>query len=191
MNSDKLSSQTDSDRVSKRWMIEAARDNSPALIEMVKDHPHLASQKDPFTGFTALHWAAKHGNQTMVNVLVESYDVDVNQKSHGGYTALHLAQHYQHTKMCTILVDEFNADANVRDNYGRKPHHYIGKEVQFTKQQYQKREKKLRFVLPHSPKTKTFIPPRLPNPDCSPGLSPNRFSRQSSVPAKYVSSANL
>ena len=132
-------------RVLKRWMIEAAKDNSQKMIEMLKDHPYLAKEKDPFSGFTALHWAAKHGNTEMVKRLIANNKVNANEKTHGGYTALHLAYKYRQLNVSNLLVNELNVNINIRDNYGRKANYYTIKPNPFYKQQYIKQGKKVRL----------------------------------------------
>ena len=47
--------------------------------------------RDPATGYTGLHWAAKHGNTDIVKLLAGTYELDINVKTRGGYTPLHLA----------------------------------------------------------------------------------------------------
>ena len=85
----------------------------------------LAKSKDFITGYTALHWAAKHGNLDLVKLLAGNYQVDVNVKSHGGYTPLHLACQFGHQEVFDILVKAYGADPNTRDNAGKKPRQYM------------------------------------------------------------------
>lgn len=113
------------DHVSKQWMVSAAKCDYLSLVKMLRDDPRLAKSKDFITGYTALHWAAKHGNLDLVKLLAGNYQVDVNVKSHGGYTPLHLACQFGHQEVFDILVKAYGADPNTRDNAGKKPRQYM------------------------------------------------------------------
>lgn len=113
------------DQTAKQWMVKAAQGDYHSLAKMLQDDPRLAKHKDFVSGYTALHWAAKHGNLDMVKLLAGSYSVQVNQKSHGGYTPLHLACQFGHQEVFDILVKAYGADPHLRDNSGRKPRQYM------------------------------------------------------------------
>ena len=113
------------DHVSKQWMVHAAKCDYIGLVKMLRDDPRLAKSKDFTSGYTALHWAAKHGNLDLVKLLAGNYQVDVNIKSHGGYTPLHLACQFGHQEVFDTLVKAYGADANARDNAGKKPRQYM------------------------------------------------------------------
>ena len=85
----------------------------------------LVNFKDFINGYTALHWAAKHGNIEIIKLLAGKHQADVNIKSHGGYTALHIACQQGHHDIFDILVEKFEADQNIRDNAGKKPRQYL------------------------------------------------------------------
>ena len=112
------------DSTAKEWILRCIQNDTIALIEMLKFYPEIVAQIDPISGFTGLHWAAKHGNLKMVNTLGRSNLVNVNQKSKGGYTPLHIAQQYGNLQAVDALVNKYKADTNVRDNYGFKHHQY-------------------------------------------------------------------
>ena len=44
----------------------------------------LVNFKDFINGYTALHWAAKHGNIEIIKLLAGKHQADVNIKSYGG-----------------------------------------------------------------------------------------------------------
>ena len=112
------------DTIYKRWMAKAAENDETAILQMLKDNPELVEQRDFTSGYNVLHWASKHGNTRLVEILISKYKADVNQKTHGGYTPLHIARQFGHDKLFDILIDKFEADFTIRDNYGRKPHQY-------------------------------------------------------------------
>ncbi|XP_051914616.1 ankyrin repeat domain-containing protein SOWAHC [Hippocampus zosterae] len=68
------------DPLEKEWIYFAAGARVPDLCQLLRQDPSLANKKD-FTSFTALHWAAKHGNEDMAT-LIANAGADVNTKSH-------------------------------------------------------------------------------------------------------------
>ncbi|XP_018615922.1 ankyrin repeat domain-containing protein SOWAHB isoform X2 [Scleropages formosus] len=107
----------------KEWMHSAACGQLDHLSHLLQQDPSLASKKD-FTSFTALHWAAKHGRDDMVALMVKS-GVDVNMKAHGGYTPLHIAALHGHHRIIDLLVGTYGAKKNVRDYSGHLAHQYL------------------------------------------------------------------
>ena len=71
---------------------------------MLMENPKLSRHKDFTTGYTGLHWAAKHNNLDMVKLLAGTYQANVNAKSHGGYTPLHIAAQHNHQEVFDLLV---------------------------------------------------------------------------------------
>ena len=51
-------------------MVAAAKCDYTTLFKMLRDDPRLAKAKDFTSGYTALHWACKHGNLDLVKLLV-------------------------------------------------------------------------------------------------------------------------
>lgn len=74
---------------------------------LLEQDPSLAHKRDFTSGYTALHWAAKHGREDIVAMIARSGG-DVNAKSHGGYTPLHLASMQGHDKVIKILVEKLS-----------------------------------------------------------------------------------
>ena len=72
--------------------------------KMLSENPKLARHKDFTSGYTGLHWAAKHGHADMVKLLAGTYQAHVNAKSHGGYTPLHIAAQHNHQEVFDLLV---------------------------------------------------------------------------------------
>ena len=112
------------DTIYKTWITKAAENDETAILQMLKENPCLVEQRDFTSGYTVLHWASKHGNIKLVEILIRKYYANANQKTHGGYTPLHIARQFGHDKLFDILIDKFDADFTIRDNYGRKPHQY-------------------------------------------------------------------
>ncbi|PWA31696.1 hypothetical protein CCH79_00006400 [Gambusia affinis] len=104
------------DPTEKEWIYHAASARVPDLSQLLMQEPSLANKK------TALHWAAKHGNENMA-VLVADAGADVNTKS--GYTPLHIAALHGHHHILDLLIGTYGAKENVRDYSGRLPGHYL------------------------------------------------------------------
>lgn len=60
-------------------------------------------------GDTALHFAARRGNEDVVKILLQHSKVNVNDKDVSGKTALHLACNEGHSKVCQLLLN-YGAD---------------------------------------------------------------------------------
>lgn len=112
------------DPVEKEWIYSAAGARVPDLSQLLRQDPTLANKKDFTSGFTALHWAAKHGNKDMATLVAEA-GADVNTKSHGGYTPLHIAALHGHRHILDLLVGTYGAKENVRDYSGHLACHYL------------------------------------------------------------------
>uniref|UniRef100_A0A1B6L085 Uncharacterized protein n=1 Tax=Graphocephala atropunctata TaxID=36148 RepID=A0A1B6L085_9HEMI len=121
---DDTHSVTSLDPKAREWMVKAAQSDYQALFKLASENPKLAKFKDPFSGYTALHWAAKHGNVDVVKLIAGTHKIDVNCRTHGGYTALHLAMQYGHEEIFNLLKDVYGATPTLRDWSGRKPHQY-------------------------------------------------------------------
>ncbi|XP_041846429.1 ankyrin repeat domain-containing protein SOWAHA [Melanotaenia boesemani] len=116
------------------WLVKCAAGLWGQIYALLLRDTRLVQRKDFISGFTALHWAAKDGNNDMIQKLIDisrkkgAY-VNVNCKAHGGYTPLHIAAMHGHTKVMVLLVQKYGANANERDNDGKKALHYLGKGV--------------------------------------------------------------
>ena len=131
----------------KNWLLQSARNDSEKMREILREQPNVATEKDPYSGYTALHWAAKHGNTDIIRSLVRVYGVNVNEKTHGGYTALHLASKYCRKDACKVLVSDLGANINIRDNDGKKPNYYTIKQNDcIHRQQYVMTQKKTSYT---------------------------------------------
>ncbi|XP_047428660.1 ankyrin repeat domain-containing protein SOWAHB isoform X2 [Mugil cephalus] len=111
------------DPIEKEWIYSAAGARVPDLSQLLRQDPSLANKKDFTSGFTALHWAAKHGNEDMASLVVNA-GADVNTKSHG-YTPLHIAALHGHQRILDLLVGTYGAKENVRDYSGHLACHYL------------------------------------------------------------------
>lgn len=119
------SSITTIDPTVKSWMVHTAKGDYQTAAKMLNEEPKLARHKDFTTGYTGLHWAAKHNNSDMVKLLAGTYQANVNARSHGGYTPLHIAAQTGNQEVFDLLIQAYRADANLRDYSGKKPRQYL------------------------------------------------------------------
>ncbi|XP_040432005.1 ankyrin repeat domain-containing protein SOWAHC-like isoform X2 [Cygnus olor] len=112
------------DPVEKEWLQGAAGGDLPVLSHLLQQEPALATKKDFTSGFTALHWAAKHGKEDMAAMLVDA-GADINMRAHG-YTPLHIAALHGHRQIVDLLIERFGAKQNLRDYSGHLAGHYLG-----------------------------------------------------------------
>ncbi|NXI40210.1 SWAHC protein, partial [Galbula dea] len=112
------------------WMLAASDGRWESLEGLLSCEPALLCKRDFITGFTVLHWAAKHGRQELLAKLVNfaqqhGLPLDINARSSGGHTALHIAAVHGHTEVVKLLVGAYDADVDIRDYSGRKAAHYL------------------------------------------------------------------
>lgn len=111
------------------WLVKSATGCWSQVYSLLLQDLHLAEKRNFISGFTALHWAAKHGNSKMLRRILEVGEkVDVNIKSHDGYTPLHVAAIHSHESVLNLLVREYGANCNIRDNSGKKAYQYLHKD---------------------------------------------------------------
>ena len=70
-------------------------------------------------GNTPLHWAARDGRKTVVELLLK-HDADVHMTNKDGSTPLHLAASYGRTDVVKLLL-EGDAAVNVENKAGETP----------------------------------------------------------------------
>ncbi|XP_027881437.1 uncharacterized protein sowahb isoform X8 [Xiphophorus couchianus] len=112
------------------WMVKAAAGAWPDVYALFRSDSSLLNRQDFISGFTVLHWMAKHGDHRVINTL--SYGVeqkglsfDVNAKSTAGQTPLHIAAMHGHKNVIRLLVKKLEADVKLRDVAGKKAWQYL------------------------------------------------------------------
>ncbi|XP_015276377.1 PREDICTED: ankyrin repeat domain-containing protein SOWAHC [Gekko japonicus] len=120
------------DPLEHAWMLCASDGRWESLEGLLSCEPALLAKRDFITGFTCLHWAAKHGRHELLALLVNfahrhRLPVNINARTSGGYTALHLAAMHGHLEVVKLLVGAYDADVEVRDYSGRKASHYLAR----------------------------------------------------------------
>ncbi|XP_004710168.2 ankyrin repeat domain-containing protein SOWAHD [Echinops telfairi] len=112
------------------WMLAAAEGRFEVLRELLEAEPGLLLRSDPITGYTVLHWLAKHGRHEEL-ILVHDFAkrhglrLDMSVPGSGGLTPLHLATQQGHDMVIKVLVGALGADPTRRDHSGHRACHYL------------------------------------------------------------------
>ncbi|XP_038595617.1 ankyrin repeat domain-containing protein SOWAHC-like [Micropterus salmoides] len=131
------SSNQDDDRASvaldpleHEWMVCASDGEWGSMYGLLTQEPSLVLRKDFVTGFTCLHWAAKHGKPELIALIINfakqhNVPISVDVRSNTGYTPLHIAAMHNHMEVVKLLVGAYNTDVEIRDYSGRKACQYL------------------------------------------------------------------
>ncbi|XP_075395626.1 ankyrin repeat domain-containing protein SOWAHD [Tenrec ecaudatus] len=112
------------------WMLAAAEGRFEVLQALLEAEPGLLLRSDPITGYTVLHWLAKHGRHEEL-ILVHDFAkrhglrLDMSVPGSGGLTPLHLATQQGHDMVVKVLVGALGADPTRRDHSGHRACHYL------------------------------------------------------------------
>ncbi|KAJ7327214.1 hypothetical protein JRQ81_016973 [Phrynocephalus forsythii] len=113
------------------WLVKVATGSWMQARALFLEDPQLATRKDFVSGYTVLHWLAKHGNAQALQDFVTGarkagVTLDVNAKSGCGYTPLHLAAMHGHQPVMEVLVQKLQCCLQIRDSSGKRPWQYLG-----------------------------------------------------------------
>ncbi|XP_009287132.1 PREDICTED: ankyrin repeat domain-containing protein SOWAHB [Aptenodytes forsteri] len=113
------------------WLVAVSAGCWARVRGLFLEEPELALQRDFMSGFTVLHWLAKHGDgpglQELAAVAQQAgLALDVDARSGCGYTPLHLAAIHGHQLVIKVLVLQLGCQVQVRDSSGRRPWEYLG-----------------------------------------------------------------
>lgn len=122
------------DPLEHEWMMCASDGEWASLHRLLAAEPGLVLRKDFITGFTCLHWAAKHGKAELLALVINfakqhGIGVSVDVRSNAGYTPLHVAAMHGHMEVVKLLVGAYNADVEIRDYSGKKACQYLTNDV--------------------------------------------------------------
>lgn len=112
------------------WLVKAAAGAWPDIYSLFREDSSLLHRRDFISGFTVLHWIAKHGDHRVLNTLwygVEkaSLTFDIDAQSSCGYTPLHIAAIHNHRNIIRVLVNKFSANNRLRDSAGKRAWFYL------------------------------------------------------------------
>ncbi|CAL8280093.1 unnamed protein product [Merluccius merluccius] len=112
------------------WLVKSAAGAWTEVYSLFREDPSLLQRPDFVSGFTVLHWIAKHGDHRVLNTLWYGVSkagarLPVDARSWSGYTPLHLAALHGHRKMMRLLVNKFHADVRIRDAAGKRAWQYL------------------------------------------------------------------
>uniref|UniRef100_A0A674NGS5 SOWAHA-C winged helix-turn-helix domain-containing protein n=1 Tax=Takifugu rubripes TaxID=31033 RepID=A0A674NGS5_TAKRU len=126
-SSDYITTQTQTEE--HAWLVKGAAGAWPDIYSLFREDSSLLNRRDFISGFTVLHWIAKHGDHRVLNTLygVEKAGVnfDINARSTSGHTPLHIATIHGHKNIIHLLVNKFGADMRLRDMAGKKAWQYL------------------------------------------------------------------
>ncbi|KAM9295730.1 ankyrin repeat domain-containing protein SOWAHB [Morus bassanus] len=113
------------------WLVAVSAGCWAQVRGLFLEEPELALQRDFMSGFTVLHWLAKHGDGPGLQELAAAarqagLALDVDARSGCGYTPLHLAAIHGHQLVIKVLVLQLGCQVQVRDGSGRQPWEYLG-----------------------------------------------------------------
>ncbi|KAG8510659.1 Ankyrin repeat domain-containing protein SOWAHD [Galemys pyrenaicus] len=116
------------------WILAISEGHFEALRELLEAEPGLLLRGDPITGYTVLHWLAKHGrHEELIKVhdfaRLRGLQLDVSIQGSGGLTPLHLAAMQGHDMVIKVLVGALGADPTRRDHSGHRASHYLRPDV--------------------------------------------------------------
>ncbi|CAH2301516.1 ankyrin repeat domain-containing SOWAHB [Pelobates cultripes] len=118
------------DQMEHDWIVKSASGSWLQVYGMFNMDPNLALRKDFISGYTVLHWFAKHGCVEMFQKFVTGakkagIELDINVKTSCGYTPLHIAAIHGHSKVATLLVENLKVNVKLRDNSGKRAWQYL------------------------------------------------------------------
>ncbi|XP_063169543.1 ankyrin repeat domain-containing protein SOWAHD [Candoia aspera] len=129
VNSEELSLALDP--LEHEWMLTVAQGDAESILNLLAKEPSLLSRRDFVTGFTVLHWLAKHGrHEDLIQVMAfaerNGYPANVDVLTASGrLTPLHLAALQGHEMIIKVLVGAYGANTSLRDHNGRKAWQYL------------------------------------------------------------------
>ncbi|XP_038647624.1 uncharacterized protein LOC119963104 [Scyliorhinus canicula] len=121
------------DSTEHEWMVKTAVGKFDQAFALFCEDPNIAMKKDFISGYTVLHWIAKHGNHRALSRFISAASkmkvkLNVDIKSTCGYTPLHIAVIHERLKVIQFLVKKYQANVNLRDHSGKKPWQYLSSE---------------------------------------------------------------
>ncbi|XP_048393504.1 ankyrin repeat domain-containing protein SOWAHB-like [Stegostoma tigrinum] len=119
--------------IEHEWMVKTALGRFEQAYSLFCKDPNFAMKRDFISGYTVLHWIAKHGNHHALTYFISTASkkkikLNVNIKSTCGYTPLHIAVIHEQLKIIQYLVKKYQANVNLRDHSGKKPWQYLSNE---------------------------------------------------------------
>ncbi|XP_051899652.1 ankyrin repeat domain-containing protein SOWAHB-like [Pristis pectinata] len=164
-----------------QWIVKTAAGMFEQAYALFCEDPNFGMKKDFISGYTVLHWIAKHGNHRALTRFIgcarkHKVKLNVNIRSNCGYTPLHIATMYGQLKVIQYLVNKYHANFNLRDHSGKKPWQYLNSDASRDV-----------FQMLGAPESKHAKPSRMSNTfsakDVSRQKSSNPVSRKTSFSA--------
>ena len=64
----------------KGWILAVSKNDLPTVTLMIRKNNPCVLSKDPWNGYTGLHWASKHGNLKMVKLFLEARLIKIDPR---------------------------------------------------------------------------------------------------------------
>ena len=117
----------------KAWFRASMRGDYQTVARLARSSEDLVHVRDPASGYKALHFAAKQGNEDMIKLLVGTYEQDPDVRTRGGYTPLMLAALSRRTRVYDLLINTYHADQSLRDFSGKTSKQFLADKYQRSK----------------------------------------------------------
>ena len=62
----------------RAWILAGAKNDEAGIRSLLNTNPKIYTTRDPTTGYTCLHWAAKYGNESLIHLLIGRYRMNPN-----------------------------------------------------------------------------------------------------------------
>ena len=86
------------------------------MVDFCKVEEHIELRDE--SGRTPLSWAAGYGHESIVQMIIEQNNININSKDSGGKTPL---SWNGHEAVVRLLIGGDDVDINSKDNYGTTP----------------------------------------------------------------------
>ncbi|KAK0438143.1 ankyrin repeat-containing domain protein [Desarmillaria tabescens] len=83
--------------------------------------------QSPLTQWTPLFYAAESGHPNIIEMLLQTGQVDVNRRDHEGHTALMVAAYYGRTSAVKALLASARIDIMAKDDSGMTAYYHAGR----------------------------------------------------------------
>ncbi|XP_067859380.1 ankyrin repeat domain-containing protein SOWAHB-like [Heptranchias perlo] len=122
------------DSTEHEWIMKTTVGMFEQAYALFHKNPNIVMKRDFISGYTVLHWIAKHGNHHALSQFIgharkRKVELNVDIKSTCGYTPLHIAAIHGQLKIIQYLVKKYRANVNLRDHSGKKPWQYLNSEA--------------------------------------------------------------
>ncbi|XP_062613682.1 ankyrin repeat domain-containing protein SOWAHC-like isoform X4 [Saccostrea cucullata] len=99
------------DSEEKEWIVVSSTSEYHPIHRMLTKNPTLVNVKEFTSGYTALHLAAMHGHEDIIELLVSTYKADANLRDYSGKKAKQYLRNTASTKAQRLFGNDINVIA--------------------------------------------------------------------------------